>query len=208
MRLLLFNLLLKGLLLSPCIYAQNKKAGVATQRVTADTLSTALLSGLQFRALGPAITSGRVADLAVNPANHFEYYVAAASGGVWKTTNAGVTFSPVFDGEGSYSIGCITLDPGNPATVWVGSGENNNQRSVSYGDGIYKSEDGGKQWKNMGLKNSEHIGKIVVHPTNSKIVYVAAYGPVWSSGGDRGIYKPTDAGTMEGNINGERTYRI
>jgi len=179
--------------ISSTLIAQNKKKAVPA-KVATDTISSALLNGLKFRSIGPAITSGRIADLAVNPANNYEYYVAAAAGGVWKTTNAGVTFTPVFEGEGSYSIGCITIDPGNPNTVWVGSGENNNQRSVSYGDGIYKSEDGGKSWKNRGLKNSEHIGKIVVDPANSDVVYVAAYGPLWSSGGDRGIYKTMDGG--------------
>lgn len=157
-------------------------------------LQSGSLSGLRIRNVGPAIASGRIADLAVNPQNHSEYYVAAASGGVWKTTNAGITFTPIFDGQGSYSIGCITLDPSNPNVVWVGTGENNNQRAVAYGDGVYKSEDGGKSWKNMGLKASEHIGRIVVDPEDANIVYVAAYGPVWSSGGERGIYKTKDGG--------------
>ena len=112
-----------------------------------------------------------------------------ASGGVWKTSNWGVDYTPIFDNESSYSIGCVTIDPNNPNTVWVGSGENNNQRSVAYGDGIYKSLDGGKSWKNMGLKNSEHIGNIIVHPENSDVVYVSVYGPLWNKGGDRGIYK-------------------
>lgn len=159
-----------------------------------DSLKNISLAGLSFRSVGPAITSGRIADIAVNPNNHSEYYVAAAAGGVWKTTNAGNTLNPVFDGEGSYSIGCLAIDPTNSNVVWVGSGENNNQRVVAYGDGIYKSEDGGKSWNNMGLKNSEHIGRIAIDPTNSDIVYVAAYGPVWKSGGERGIYKTTDAG--------------
>lgn len=157
-------------------------------------LQSGTLSGLRIRNVGPAIASGRIADLAVNPQNHSEYYVAAASGGVWKTTNAGTTFTPIFDGQGSYSIGCITLDPSNPNVVWVGTGENNNQRAVAYGDGVYKSEDGGKSWKNMGLKTSEHIGRIVVDPEDANIVYVAAYGPLWSSGGERGIYKTKDGG--------------
>ena len=152
------------------------------------------LSGLKFRNIGPALTSGRIADIAVNPSNSNEYYVAVASSGVWKTTNHGVTYSPIFDGEGSYSIGCITIDPNQSSTIWVGTGENNNQRSVGYGDGVYKSTDGGKSWKNMGLKNSEHISKIIVDPRNSDVVYVAAYGPLWSSGGDRGVYKTTDGG--------------
>lgn len=151
-------------------------------------------SGLKFRSLGPALTSGRIADIAVNPHNFNEYYVAIASGGVWKTTNHGITFQPVFDDQPVYSIGCITMDPNNTNVIWVGTGENNNQRSVAYGDGVYKSEDGGSSWKNMGLGNSEHIGMIKVHPSNSNIIYVAAYGPLWSSGGDRGIYKSTNGG--------------
>ena len=157
-------------------------------------LTSSTLSGLKFRSVGPALTSGRIGDIAVNPRNTAEYYVAVCSGGVWKTTNAGTTFTPVFDGEGSYSIGCVTIDPNNPHVVWVGSGENNSQRSVSWGDGVYRSSDGGKSWTNMGLKNSEHIGKIVIDPTDSRIVYVAAQGPLWAPGGDRGLYKSTDAG--------------
>jgi photosystem II stability/assembly factor-like uncharacterized protein len=148
----------------------------------------------KFREIGPALTSGRISDMAVNPENTSEFYVASASGGVWKTENAGVTFEPIFDGEGSYSIGCVTLDPNNPHTVWVGTGENNNQRSVAYGDGVYRSRDGGKSWKNMGFENSEHIGMIKVDPRNSNVVYVAVYGPLWSEGGDRGLYKTEDGG--------------
>jgi photosystem II stability/assembly factor-like uncharacterized protein len=151
-------------------------------------------SALSFRNVGPAVTSGRISDFAVHPRNPSEYYVASASGGVWKTTNAGTTYTPIFDGQGSYSIGCVSIDPSNPGTVWVGSGENNNQRSVAYGDGVYKSENGGKTWKNMGLKNSEHIANVVIDPSNSNTVYVAAYGPVWSDGGDRGVYKSTNGG--------------
>jgi photosystem II stability/assembly factor-like uncharacterized protein len=159
------------------------------------SLEAQKLDALAFRAVGPALTSGRVADLAINPLNPDEWYVAAASGGVWKTSNHGLTFEPLFDDQGSYSIGCITLDPSNSHTVWVGTGENNNQRSVAYGDGVYKSTDGGSSWTNVGLKASEHIGMIAVHPKNSNIVWVAAYGPLWSSGGERGIYKTTDGGT-------------
>jgi photosystem II stability/assembly factor-like uncharacterized protein len=151
-------------------------------------------SAFKWRSIGPAVTSGRVGDLAVNPKNKSVYYVAAASGGVWKTENNGVTFNPIFDAQGSYSIGCISIDPGNPNIVWVGTGENNNQRSVSYGDGLYKSEDAGKTWNKVGLEKSEHIGRISIDPTNGNIVYVAAYGPLWSAGGDRGIYKTTDGG--------------
>ena len=170
------------------------KTETATKPKASDSLKNISLAGLSFRSVGPAITSGRIADIAVNPNNHSEYYVAAAAGGVWKTNNAGITFNPIFDGEGSFSIGCLAIDPTNTNVVWVGSGENNNQRVVAYGDGIYKSEDGGKSFKNMGLKNSEHIGRIAIDPTNSDIVYVAAYGPLWKSGGERGIYKTLDGG--------------
>jgi len=180
--------------LSSNAFSQKKTASTLASEHPKDVLESSLFSNLKFRSVGPAITSGRIADLAVNPNNHSEYYVAAAAGGIWKTINAGTTFTPVFDEEGSFSIGCIAIDPNNTNVVWVGSGENNNQRSVSYGDGVYKSEDGGKSWKNVGLKNSEHISRIAIDPTNSDIVYVAAYGPLWSSGGDRGIYKTTDGG--------------
>jgi photosystem II stability/assembly factor-like uncharacterized protein len=165
-------------LVSVSLFSQKKSTTSTTTTSTSSSLTkSGTYSGLKFRNIGPAFTSGRIGDLAVNPNNPFEYYVAVASGGVWKTTNAGTTFTPIFDNEGSYSIGCVTLAPSNSNIVWVGTGENNNQRSVAYGDGVYKSEDGGKTWKNMGLKDSEHIGKIIVHPTNSDIVYVAAYGP-------------------------------
>lgn len=157
-------------------------------------LNAGIVSGLKWRNIGPALTAGRIADMAVNPDNNNEFYLAIASGGVFKTSNHGTTFKPIFDGEGSYSIGCITIDPNQTSTVWVGTGENNNQRSVAYGDGVYKSTDAGQSWKNMGLKNSEHISKIIVDPRNSDVVYVAAYGPLWSAGGDRGVYKTTDGG--------------
>ena len=152
------------------------------------------VSSLSFRMVGPALTSGRVVDIAVHPKNKDMWYVAAASGGVWLTTNHGITFSPIFDSYGSYSIGCVEISPSNPNTIWVGTGENNNQRSVAYGDGVYRSLDGGKSFTNMGLKTSEHIGNIIIHPTNENIVWVAAYGPVWSSGGERGVYKTIDGG--------------
>ncbi len=157
-------------------------------------LSEASLNGLKFRSVGPALTSGRISDFAVNPDNPKEYYVATSSGGVWKTSNSGIEFKPIFDKEGSYSIGCVSLDPNNPNVVWVGTGENNSQRSVAYGDGVYKSIDGGSSWQKMGLENSAHIGKIIIDPTNSNVVYVAAMGPLWSAGGDRGMYKTTDGG--------------
>lgn len=156
--------------------------------------SAETFSGIKLREIGPAVTSGRIADIAVVPGHPAVWYVAAASGGVWKTTNAGTTWTPLFDKEGSYSIGCVTVEPQNPNAIWVGTGENNSQRSVGYGDGVYRSLDGGKSWKNVGLKASEHIGKIVVDPKNSDVVYVAAQGALWAAGGDRGVYKTTDGG--------------
>ena len=164
--------------------AEAKKGGM-----TADTFS-----GLKFRSLGPAAASGRVMAIAVNPKDKFEYYVGVASGGVWKTVNDGTTWTPVFEKEASYSIGWVALDPNDPAVVWVGTGESNSQRSVAYGDGIYRSDDGGKDWQNLGLKKSAHIGRVVVDPRDSKVVYVAAEGPLWGPGGDRGLYKTTDGG--------------
>ena len=154
----------------------------------------AALSGLKFRGIGPAGRSGRVVDIVKNPIDKSIWYVAAASGNVWKTVNNGTTWAPIFDRYGSYSIGCLALDPGNPDVVWVGAGENNSQRSVGYGDGVYKSTDGGASFKNMGLKNSEHIGKILIDPRDANTVYVAAQGPLWAPGGDRGLYKTTDGG--------------
>lgn len=183
-------ILAAGVLCSTMVYGQKKNE----KQETDDAFKSSTFSGLKLRSIGPALTSGRIADLAVNPENPSEYYVAAASGGVWKTVNRGTTFEPIFDGQGSYSIGCITIDPSNPNRLWVGSGENNGQRSVAYGDGIYRSDDGGKSWKNVGLKTSEHIGKILVDPRNSNVVYVAAQGPLWKAGGERGLYKTTDGG--------------
>jgi photosystem II stability/assembly factor-like uncharacterized protein len=154
----------------------------------------AQLAGIGLRSIGPAVTSGRVIAFAVDPTDSTHYFVAAASGGVWKTVNNGTTWTPVFDSQGSYSIGSIAIDPKSPNVVWVGTGELNAQRSVGYGDGVYRTEDGGKNWKNVGLKGSEHIGRIVIDPRDSNTVYVAAQGPLWNPGGERGLYKTTDAG--------------
>ena len=151
-------------------------------------------AGLELRGIGPALVSGRVVDIAVDPRDKRVWYVAVAAGGVWKTTNNGTTFTPVFDDQNSFSIGCVTIDPNDSLTVWAGSGENNSQRAVSWGDGVYKSSDGGKSWTNVGLGKSEHIGKIVVDPRDSNVVYVAAQGPLWAPGGDRGLYKTIDGG--------------
>ena len=167
---------------------------IAQGKSEPDSLKNISLSGLSFRSIGPALTGGRVVALAVNPLDHSEYYVGSGHGSLWKTTNSGITFTPVFDGQKSYAIGAISINPENPNIVWVGTGENNNQNNVIYGDGIYKSEDGGKSWNNMGLKKSDQIGGIVIDPDNSNIVYVAAYGSSRNAGGDRGIYKTIDGG--------------
>ena len=149
---------------------------------------------LEFRSIGPAVMGGRVTDFAFHPSRRQEFFAAHAVGGLWKTTNNAITWTPVFDKEGAYSIGVVTIDPTNPNIVWVGTGENNSQRSVAYGDGIYKSLDGGKSWTNMGLRQSEHISQIHVDPNNSLNVLVASQGPLWNAGGDRGLYRTTDGG--------------
>ena len=167
------------------------------------TVSEANYNGLEFRNIGPALFSGRIADIDIHPNDDDIWYVAVGSGGVWKTTNDGVTWEPIFDSQSSFSIGSVTIDPNNPNTVWVGTGENVGGRHVGYGDGIYKSTDAGKTWKNMGLKESQHISRIIVHPENSDVIWVAAQGPLWSSGGQRGLYKSTDGGeTWEKKLGG------
>ena len=152
------------------------------------------LGGFSFRSVGPAFMSGRIADIAIDPNNENVWYVAVGSGGVWKTTNAGTTWKSLADKQPFYSTGAITLDPNNSQTVWLGTGENVGGRHVGIGHGMYLSRDGGKTWKNKGLKESEHISKIIVHPTDSNTLWVAAQGPLWSSGGERGLYKTTDGG--------------
>ena len=179
MKLRVFPLLF-GLLLVPPLNAQ--------------TVADTDFSALKLRNIGPAFTSGRIADIAIHPNDENVWYVAVGSGGVWLTDNAGTTWESVFDGQGSYSIGAIAIDSRNPHTVWVGTGENVGGRHVGYGDGIYRSDDGGKSWKNMGLKDSEHISRIIIHPDNSDIVWVAAQGPLWSPGGERGLYMSEDGG--------------
>lgn len=178
----------------PSAEAKPTPTPVPTPTPTPDPMSTGTFAGLRFRSIGPAVTSGRVIAFAVDPNDRAKYYVAVASGGVWKTVNSGTTWTSVFDNEGAFSIGAVALDPKNPSNVWVGTGERNSQRSVGYGDGVYRSDDGGRSWRNVGLKKSEHIGRIVIDPRDSNVVYVAAQGPLWSAGGERGLYKTTDGG--------------
>ncbi|MGF1581645.1 MAG: WD40/YVTN/BNR-like repeat-containing protein [Gemmataceae bacterium] len=162
---------------------------------SAQELTPALLKSFQWRPLGPSATGGRIVDLAVHPKNPHIIYAAAASGGLWKTVNNGTTWKCVFQHQGTLSIGDVALDPSQPDTIWVGTGEANNQRSSLWGDGIYKSTDGGKTWKNVGLPDTHHIGRIVVHPTNSDTVYVAALGHLYTFNKERGLFKTTDGGT-------------
>ena len=167
--------------------------GLSAQAGQADPIAQAV-AGLALRGVGPAVMGGRIADIAVHPHKSSTWYVAVGSGGLWKTTNAGITWTPVFDDQPSYSIGAVALDPNNPDVVWVGTGENVSGRHVGWGDGIYRSRDGGGSWQQMGLVNSEHIAKILVDPRNSDVVFVAAEGPLWAPGGDRGVYRTTDGG--------------
>ncbi len=153
-----------------------------------------LYSGLKFRSVGPAFMSGRIADIAINPSNENEWYVAVGSGGVWKTSNAGTTWIPLTDDQSFYSTGSIAVDPNNNSTIWLGTGENVGGRHVGIGKGIYVSYNGGKTWENKGLKKSEHISKIIINSDDSNTILVASQGPLWSSGGQRGLYKSTDAG--------------
>ena len=159
------------------------------------SVSSSLFSGITFRSVGPAWASGRIADLAVNPSDHSEIYAAIASGNIWKSVNNGTTWNPVFDKYGAYAVGCIVIDPNNNNVVWAGTGENNHQRALGWGDGVYRSDDAGASWKNMGLKESRQIGGIAIDPRNSNVVYVAAEGSVWGPGGERGLYKSINGGT-------------
>ncbi|MEM8924114.1 MAG: glycosyl hydrolase [Actinomycetota bacterium] len=152
------------------------------------------IGGMALRNIGPAVLGGRIADVAVHPTDRATWYLAVGSGGVWKTTNAGITWQPLFDNETSYSIGCIAVDPSRPETVWVGTGEAVSGRHVAWGDGVYRSLDGGASWQAMGLDRSEHIADILIDPRDGDTVYVAAEGPLWSSGGERGLFRTTDGG--------------
>jgi hypothetical protein len=136
-------------------------------------MSAATFKGLELRGIGPALMSGRISDIAIDPRDQSTWYVAVGSGSLWKTTNAGTTWKPIFDDKGSYSIGCVTVDPNHPELVWLGTGENVGGRHVGFGDGVYKSMDGGDSWIHVGLEKSEHIAKILVDPRDSNVVYVA-----------------------------------
>ena len=190
-RLIQFSFFLMILSASVTGFTQKKSKNDDSQ-----LLSSSTFSELKFRNIGPSFMSGRIADIAIHPDNPNIWYVAVGSGGVWKTMNSGVTWKPLFDKQSVYSIGCVTIDPNNPHTIWVGTGENVGGRHVGFGDGIYKSTDDGVTWVNMGLKKSEHISEIIVHPKNPNIIFVAVQGPLWKKGGERGFYKSIDGGKM------------
>jgi photosystem II stability/assembly factor-like uncharacterized protein len=152
------------------------------------------INGFTFRSIGPAFMSGRISDIAIDPNNENVWYVAVSSGGAWKTENAGTTWIPLTDNQPFFATGCITIDPNNSSSIWLGTGENVGGRHIGIGHGIYHSLDGGKSWKDMGLKQSEHISKIIIHPNDSNTIWVASQGPLWSSGGERGLFKSTDGG--------------
>ena len=159
-----------------------------------DRFNEQTLKGLELRSIGPGFVTGRVQDVQIDQKNPSVWYVASAFGGLWKTENRGISFTPIFDQGPSFTLCCIVIDPKDSNVLWLGTGENTSQRSAHFGDGVYKSTDAGKTWKRMGLENSEHIGKIQIDPRNSNVVYVSSQGPLWSAGGDRGLYKTTDGG--------------
>ena len=165
-----------------------------SEQASAPAADASPFDSLHFRPIGPAAMSGRIIDLAVYEANPAIYYVATAHGGVWKTTNNGTTFEAIFQTQGPLSIGDVTISQSNPDLLWVGSGESSNRQSVSWGDGVYKSTDGGKTFANVGLRTSKAINRIAIDPRDNNIVFVAATGSLWGPGGERGIFKTTDGG--------------
>lgn len=183
-------------LITSALLASMVFAGSAANAQSEDdsAFNSKTFSAMKMRNIGPAYMSGRIADIAVDQTNPSTWYVAVGSGGVWKTVNNGTTWTPIFDDQAVYSTGDVTISPSNPNIIWVGTGENNGGRHISFGDGVYKSLDGGKTWKNMGLGATEHVSDIIIHPTDPDTVWVSSQGPLWTSGGERGLYKTTDGG--------------
>lgn len=189
---LLVTIALAASLTIPAVALQDKAA--------AEPMSSTTFSGMKLRNIGPAYMSGRISDIDVDEKDPATWYVAVASGGVWKTENAGTSWTPIFDKQAVYSTGDVTIDPSNSNIVWVGTGENNGGRHISFGDGVYRSDNGGQTWKNMGLKKTEHISDIVIHPSDSNTVWVSSQGPLWTKGGERGLFKTTDGGKTWRNV--------
>ena len=183
-----------GLLVALAIAVAGQSVIGLSGQATPAAPPAAPLDALHFRQIGPASMSGRISDLAVYEANPAIFYVGTAHGGVWKTTNNGTTFEAQFQDQGLMAIGDVTISQSNPDLVWVGTGESNNRQSTSWGDGVYKSTDGGKTYVNVGLRTSRHINRIVIDPKDNNVVLVAATGSLWGPGGDRGVYKTTDGG--------------
>ncbi|HSB61600.1 MAG TPA: glycosyl hydrolase, partial [Vicinamibacteria bacterium] len=167
----------------------------AAQAVPAGPLVDAsLLRALKARSIGPAVMGGRVSEIALDPKDPFTFYVALGTGGVMKTSDNGVTWEAVFAREAVAAVGAVAVSPADPKVVWVGTGEANDRNSSSWGDGVYRSADGGATWKHVGLRASRAIARIVVHPTDADTAWVAALGDLWQPGGERGLYKTTDGG--------------
>ena len=173
--------------------------GGTEQAATPTSSSAGPFDALHFRQIGPASMSGRISDLAVYEANPAIYYVGTAHGGVWKTTNSGTTFEAQFQDQGLMSIGDVAISQSNPDLVWVGTGESNNRQSTSWGDGVYKSTDGGKTYVNVGLRTSRHINRIVIDPRDNNVVFVAATGSLWGPGGERGVYQARSTAARPGS---------
>ena len=184
--------LLAVFLFAPAVLAQETPNDSAKEK--GKSKASLLAGALKFRSVGPAFMSGRIGDVAIDPVQPNTWYIAVASGGLWKTTNAGTTFKPIFDDKPSYSMGCVSIDPSVHTTIWLGTGENNGGRHIGFGDGVYVSHNSGKSWKHRGLEKSEHVSKILVDPRNSDVIYAASQGPLWSPGGQRGLFKSTDGG--------------
>src|SRR5687767_13098492 len=191
--LLVVCLLLGSANASECLAQPAASASPSRQEPAKSPFETAL-SELTYRSIGPALMGGRTADVEGVPGDPNTVYVATASGGLWKTTNGGVTWKPIFERQGTISIGDIALAPSNPDVIWVGTGESKTRNSVSFGDGVYKSNDGGKTWQHMGLRESERVSAIAIHPQNPDVVYVAAQGHAFGPNDDRGVYMTSDGG--------------
>src|SRR6184192_842459 len=169
-------------------------SATVTPSPAAAPLREALFKNLKARSIGPAVMGGRISDIAIDPRNPFVFYVGLGHGGVFKTSDNGVSFDPIFDKQPALSIGAIAIAPSDSDAIWVGTGEANDRNSSGWGNGVYRSNDGGENWQNVGLKDSRAIGRIVVDPRKPEVAYVAASGHLWVDGGERGLFKTTDGG--------------